>query len=570
MSGPHGRGAHPERSRRVVPRALLLAAALLLLDMSVTFENVWPTPRVRWWGGVSIELAACVVIIAALAWWRGRPLSRLAIAWLSVVWTGLVVGRYADVTAPALYGRQINLYWDVRYMPDVAAMITRVTPLWMIIASVAAVSAILWLMWRVIRWAWSVVGTALAMPAERRVVAAVAVAVVAFFAVSRIGASSKSWVFQVEEYKDDNSWLFPAPVTATYAHQIHLAAETFASTGPLAATPAMNSDLSRVHGADVFVLFIESYGAVTYTRPEIAGALDASRAQLASAICDTKRDVVSAYVESPTYGGSSWLAHISLLSGVEVREAGTNARLMIEHRDTLVRAFDREGFRTVALMPGLRGPWPEGSFYGFDVIYGADRIAYAGPEFGWFAVPDQFALHRLDALERDRASRQPLFVFFPTISPHFPFSPTPPYQPDWRRMSTAQPYDGPDLVRAYARQPDWQHFAPDYVNAMAYEFSWMAGYLREHGGDDIVMIVLGDHQPPALVSGTGASWNVPVHIVASRPELVRRLEASGFREGLTPAEPAIGRMHALLPLLLDAFGNRHGSEANTVRLQPTP
>src|SRR5262245_37546428 len=105
---------------------------------------------------------------------------------------------------------------------------------------------------------------------------------------------------------------------------------------------------------------------------------------------------------------------------------------------------------------------------------------------------------------------------------------------------------------------------------MAYEFSWMAGYLREHAGDDIVMIVLGDHQPPALVSGAGASWNVPVHIVTSRPELVRRLEASGFHEGLTPAEPAIGRMHALLPLLLDAFGNRQGPEANTVRLQPTP
>src|SRR5262245_423022 len=195
MSVPRGRGVNPERSRR----AVLLAAALLLLNVSVTFENVWPTPRVRWWGGVSIELAVCLVLMAVLAWRRGRPLSRLAIAWLSVAWTALVLGRYADVTAPALYGREINLYWDTRYMPDVAAMITRVTPLWMLFASVVAVSVILWLMWSVIRWAWSVVGTAMVLPAERRVVATAAIAVVAFFAVNRIGGSSMPWVFQVEE-----------------------------------------------------------------------------------------------------------------------------------------------------------------------------------------------------------------------------------------------------------------------------------------------------------------------------------------------------------------------------------
>jgi len=254
-----------------------------------------------------------------------------------------------------------------------------------------------------------------------------------------------------------------------------------------------------------------------------------------------------------------------------VREAGTNARLLTERRDTLVRAFGRRGFRTVALMPGLRGPWPEGGFYGFDEIYGADRIAYVGPEFGWFAIPDQFSLHRLDALEVNRTSRAPLFVFFPTISPHFPFSPTPPYQPDWQRMSSPGPYDGPDLERAYERQPDWEHFAPGYVDSMTYEFASMAGYLRQHAERDVVMVVLGDHQPPALVSGVGASWNVPVHIVASRRDVLDRLAASGFRRGFTPSGAAIGRMHVLVPLLLDAFGERHGQPPpNNVRSQALP
>ncbi len=85
------------------------------------------------------------------------------------------------------------------------------------------------------------------------------------------------------------------------------------------------------------------------------------------------------------------------------------------------------------------------------------------------------------------------------------------------------------------------------------------------------MIILGDHQPPALVSGEGASWNVPVHIVTSRADLARRLVASGFRSGLAPSQPVIGPMHALLPLMLDAFGERRGHlEPDTLRSQPIP
>ena len=45
---------------------------------------------------------------------------------------------------------------------------------------------------------------------------------------------------------------------------------------------------------------------------------------------------MSAFVESPTFGGSSWLAHISLLSGVEIRDEDTNVLLMSAKRDTLV------------------------------------------------------------------------------------------------------------------------------------------------------------------------------------------------------------------------------------------
>src|SRR5262249_5311841 len=161
-------------------------------------------------------------------------------------------------------------------------------------------------------------------------------------------------------------------------------------------------------------------------------------------------------------------AHVSLLSGVEVKDPLTNAQLMAQQRDTLVRAFGRAKYRTVGLMPGLRQKWPEGVFYGFDEIYGADRLAYHGPGFGWFAITDQFALDGVDASEGGGAPRPPLFVFFPTISTHFPFSPTPPYQPDWSRMVSEHPYDGPAIVKAYSHQPEWTDLSQGYVEAMSY------------------------------------------------------------------------------------------------------
>jgi hypothetical protein len=123
-------------------------------------------------------------------------------------------------------------------------------------------------------------------------------------------------------------------------------------------------------------------------------------------------------------------------------------------------------------------------------------------------------------------------------------------------MLTRQPYDGPEIVRAYAHQPDWTDFGPGYVEAMTYDFDVLAGYLRTHADRDLVMIVLGDHQPPAAVSGEHAPWDVPVHVISSRAEVLGRLGSAGFSPGLTPPRHPVGRMHALAPIFLQAFGNR--------------
>jgi hypothetical protein len=207
-------------------------------------------------------------------------------------------------------------------------------------------------------------------------------------------------------------------------------------------------------------------------------------------------------------------------------------------------------------MPGLWQQWPEGAFYGFDEIYGGERLSYQGPPFGWWNITDQYALAKLDALEFERSPRPPVFVFLPTVSTHIPFTPTPPYQPDWARMLTDTPYDEPELTRAYARQPDWMDLGPAYVDSVSYLYRSVTGYLRRHPQRDVVLLLVGDHQPAAAVSGQDASWDVPVHVVASRPAVLERLVADGFRMGVEPSRPTLGAMHELTLVLLRAFGDR--------------
>ena len=523
----------------------LLPLALVLLNLSVTFRNVWPTPAIRLTADLSAELAfATLAVVALHRWWGRVPAAALRAG--AVAWVLLVAGRYVDVTTRSLYGRDVNLYWDFRHVPSVGAMFATVADPWQVAAAAAAALAVPVALYAGARWALGCIARPAASPLGRRLLGGTAAVVVALFAAAALG------------WRPIDRLRFADPVAVAYAREAgelvyEASGAGLAALGP---APALASDLARVAGADVFVIFLESYGAVAWESGALARSLAESRGQLEADIRGTGRAVVSALVESTTFGGESWLAHISLLSGTEVRDDRTNVRLMAQDRDTLVKLFGRQGYRTVAIVPGLLVDWPEGAFYGYDEIYDHERLGYRGPPFGWWSINDQYALARVDALEVDPRDRPPLFVFFSTISTHAPFTPAPPYQPDWARVVSEHPYDREELDRAWSDQPDWTNLAPSYVEALRYAYATVGGYLRLRADRDLVMVLVGDHQPPALVSGEGASWNVPVHVIASRAELLDRLRASRFHDGLAPGPGAVARMDELLPVLLGAFGDR--------------
>ncbi|MEZ5288252.1 MAG: hypothetical protein R2712_26320 [Vicinamibacterales bacterium] len=519
-----------------------LAAALVALNASLTFANVWPTPKIRWDNALSVELAA-VVLLLAVAHRHARRLARVA---LPAVWVILVAGHYLDVTAPGLYGRDFNLYWDSQHLGNVTAMLARDVPLWLIATAATALFTVLAVVWFGARVALGQVAAAVADRRARVVLGTSALLLVVAFAAAPAAGLP-----------------FSAPVTHAYARQARF---VLAMAGPGQAAPALGTSpdldapIDGLHGADVLVIFVEAYGAVTYDNPAFADALAPSRDALAGAAREAGRSVVSAFVESPTFGASSWLAHLTLLTGVEVRDQYAYVALMASGRDTLPRAFRRHGYRSVALMPGMRQAWPEGAFYGFNEIYGREGLTYAGPSFGWWSIPDQFALARLDALELARAHRTPRFVVFPTSTTHAPFGPVAPYVDDWSTVLTPSAFDPGEVSRAMALTPDLTNLAPAYLRAMSYEFRTFAGYVREHAGDPMVVVLVGDHQPVAAVSGPGASHEVPVHVIASPGPVVDRLVAAGFRPGMGPQHPPVSPLHGLVPTLLHAFAADSGDD----------
>ncbi|MFO1425883.1 MAG: CDP-alcohol phosphatidyltransferase family protein [Steroidobacteraceae bacterium] len=549
------------RAAAVVEAATLLLA-LFALNALLSFHNHWPTPAIELHGELALEAALLVLGLAALIRTRGQAPAPWRWAFAALLLLG-ALARYAEVTAPALYGRAVNLYWDARHVGNVVAMLARSAPPWAAGLAALAVAALLALGLLASEAIVARIARALARDASpllRRSLVALAVLWCAGFVANRGFDAAGPLHYSI-------------PVAQTWGTQLaRLVGSWREAHDPrreLRGAPPPALALDGLQGADVLLVFVESYGRVALEHPVIARRIAASRERFAQAIAASGREVVSASVESPTFGGGSWLAHASLMSGFEVRDDDAVQRLAMQPHATLVDRFRSAGYRTVALMPGLHGEWPEGGvLYGFDAVHGAPQLDWRGPEFGWWKIPDQFSLARFDALEAAATAaaggrRRPRFVMFPTISSHMPFRPTPPYQPDWTRMTGARPY-GREAEAALAGGPDWNDLAPAYAGALAYTLDTLAGYLLRHAGEPLVMIVIGDHQPPAVVSGEGADWLVPVHVIADHAAPLAALRAAGFAAG--PQAPArrLAAMHELTPLLLRALAGDGAAAGATV------
>jgi phosphatidylglycerophosphate synthase len=316
--------------------------------------------------------------------------------------------------------------------------------------------------------------------------------------------------------------------------------------------------LTDLRGKDVLLVFVESYGRVALEERSIApgvhGVLDQGTAQLRAAGFSAR----SAFLESPTFGGLSWLAHATMQSGIKVDGQRRYNQLIEASRVTLTRAFKRAGWRTVGILPGNHRAWPEGaSFYHYDKVSDRRNLGYRGPDFGLPPMPDQYTLLTLQRRELGRRQRAPLFAEVDLISSHAP----------WTRIPPLVAWDDIGDGSIFARVPveeasestifgDGERARAAYGHSIEYSLSAVFSFVQRYGDDDLVLVVLGDHQPATIVTGQGASHDVPISVIAHDPKVLGQIAGWGWEDGLLPSPQApVWPMEAFRDRFLTAFGS---------------
>ena len=75
----------------------------------------------------------------------------------------------------------------------------------------------------------------------------------------------------------------------------------------------------------------------------------------------------------------------------------------------------------------------------------------------------------------------------------------------------------------------------DYRQSIVYSLSTLISYVKTYGDDNLVLLFVGDHQPAPVVTGEGASRDVPVTIIARDQAVLNRVSGWGWTTGLTRA-----------------------------------
>ncbi len=490
---------------------------------------------------ISPEALAILLIIWLTAILRIRFQAAVYIPLTALV-IFLRMFRMGDILIPMYFFRPFNLYLDSRLLPDLLHLLyttlSRKAFFFWIFAAVALLAGIIWL----VRLSFKTIHNYLSSPRSRSWALGIIMAGLmvlshfsggSFFDQNRFFA--RGLFLRVIEELDF--------ILQVKGHRAKLMAVIGSVLKKEQTTP---SSLDKLHGADVYLFFVESYGYTIFGDARHFPDIEPDLVAIEKALNAQGFDVVSNFFDSPTYGGSSWLAHATLSSGVRLNDQMHYNLLITSQVKTLARYFNAAGYRTVRAMPGTQWPWPEGDFYGYQAKYYAWHFDYQGPMYGWTTMPDQYVLDFIRRREMETASR-PLFVEFILVSSHAPFHRQPPYLEDWSLIGDGTIYNNLDVVTFPILWPDLTNASRGYVAAIRYELTVMAAFIRQYVKNDALIIILGDHQPNVQLTGSHQPWLVPVHIISRNADFLKPFQNRGFLPGLIPSRPPPHRgMESLL------------------------
>jgi hypothetical protein len=98
-----------------------------------------------------------------------------------------------------------------------------------------------------------------------------------------------------------------------------------------------------------------------------------------------------------------------------------------------------------------------------------------------------------------------------------------------------------------------------YGQSIEYSLTATFSFLHTFDDPNLVLIVLGDHQPATIVSGKGASHDVPISIISKDPTVMQAISGWHWQNGVLPSPHApLWKMSAFRDRFLAAFSPNAG------------
>ncbi|GED23762.1 sulfatase-like hydrolase/transferase [Halomonas halmophila] len=496
-----------------------LGGLLMLAVTTAGSEASWNADWL-WW------LPCDVLLLALLLLWL--PPWRALLWGLALILTMSVMLNLASGAILAVFGRELNVWLDAALLSagyDLLSSNLGDLAAWVLVAAVVlGLAGLTWGMFRL-------------LVAASRQNAVRSAAWRAGWSGVLAGLVVLAW--GLDQWRDWPRLGVDAPLASVVVEQAEQLPVTLAARQRFeqrqAQQPAV-SPLPGLRGRDVVLIFIESYGMSLLERH--AASLPELLAQASDSLAEQGVVTASGRLRSPVRGGQSWLAHASVLSGLTIDD-GLDYRLLLEDSpSTLVQDFAATGHHTMAVMPAITQPWPEGRAYGFDTLVNAEAMDYAGPPLNWVTMPDQFTLEALATRWLDEPSA-PVFAQVALISSHAPWTPILPVR-DWDNIMDGSGFQrwaqtGPAPEQLW-RDMDAvrRHYADSVRYSLTVTLEWVERYLD----DDMLVMVMGDHPAAPVVTGAEASPDVPVHVFSRDSRLVDAFRAHGLQDGLVPSAHA--------------------------------
>ena len=292
-----------------------------------------------------------------------------------------------------------------------------------------------------------------------------------------------------------------------------------------------------IEDADIYLFVIESYGHTIFTNSDHYRRLAGTYRNAERLLSGAGFGIYTTVYDSTTFGGTSWLADTSLVTGIEIDTQAKYKTVLEEGTRNLLHILDDEGYTTVFSSPSTKEMLDSHKrFYSFSRFVLSGDFGYQGPYFVFGDMPDQFQINHIQKNILPEI-KSPRFVQFMLVSSHVPWNYIPPFIEDWSRIDDGSLYY--DRSRNTYYDNSWavgSELFEGYAHSIRYVLEVLTDYCVTYRTGDELIILVGDHQPKFPISEEDAGFGVPLHIISRNRDFLKNFTRFGYVPGFIPPE----------------------------------